>query len=371
VSAIDVVYTAPDAARGAPNKPVTTGLVLDIWDSVEHVKQWLGHDFVAGALRNHNHDGVNSAGIPVGPNLLRNGSFEDDLAGWTETVFSGGTVAISSTTRHHGAKSLAITSTSTANGGGNALIDEFIPVGVDERIQWECYLSASVANVSSRLEAIWYDGDQSQISAVNLINLTNTPTSATLEQNWIAAPSTARFMRLLATGGVPGAGSATGTVFFDGLALRGQRNTATVVVRKTANQVTTSTSFIDASDLNFPVGPGEIWCFEAHLVGQADTSNSHPQWAINGPASPTSFRMTAMQVRSNDDVTESAIVVTAYNSGTATGTGSSGTGVLTRMSGALVNGANAGLLQVRFRRGGGTGGANALANSFLVGWRIQ
>lgn len=204
-----------------PDSPVTTGLITGLRDNVIVVREWLGESFFAGAVQDHNHDGVNSAAIPVGPNLLRNGSFEDDLAGWTPTAFTGGTVAVSTGTRHHGAKSLAITSTSTVNGGGQVLLDQYIPVGAGETIQWSALLSASAINISSRLEVIWYDAAQSQISTNSLIDLTNSPSSVALRYGAIRAPATARFMRVRVNGGVPGAGSATGTIFWDGLQFSG------------------------------------------------------------------------------------------------------------------------------------------------------
>lgn len=221
MAAISKVWVTIADAAVDPDSPVDATLMTGIRDNQIHLREWLGASFVAGAVQDHNHDGANSALIDVGPNLLRNGSFEDDGAGWTITDYSGGSHAFSTSTRHHGAQSLAFTSTSTVNGGGDAVNNNFIPVGGGETLQWEALLSASVANISSRVEMIWYDAAQSQISAVNLLDLTNTPTSLAVRMGSVRAPSTARFAKLKLIGGVPGAGSATGTIFFDGVALKG------------------------------------------------------------------------------------------------------------------------------------------------------
>lgn len=208
--------TIADAAVD-PDSPGDTTLMTGIRDDLVHLREWLGASFFAGAVQDHNHDGSNSALIEVGPNLLRNGSFEEDGAGWTITDYSGGSHAFSTSTRHHGAKSLSFTSTSTANGGGDALSNEFMPIAGPAGQSWGAEISASVANVSSRISVVWYDAAQSQISEVNLYDTTNTPTTKTSLGGIIAPPATARFAKIRVKGGVPGAGSATGTIFFDGV----------------------------------------------------------------------------------------------------------------------------------------------------------
>jgi hypothetical protein len=217
MAAISVTYTAPDAARGAPNKPVTTGLVMDIWNAVEYVKQWLGHSFIGGAVRDHSHDGVDSSLINVGPNYLRNGSFELDELGWTFTNFSGGSRAVSSSNHADGAKSIEFTSTVLANGGGEAVSTEYRSCGANELIPISFWVWASVINVSSRVEIIWYDNTKSQISATTVRQYTSTPTLARFHGEAVYAPANARWNRLRITGGVPALGSATGTVRFDGI----------------------------------------------------------------------------------------------------------------------------------------------------------
>lgn len=200
-----------------PDSPVDTTLMEGIRDDLVHLREWIGASFFAGAVQDHNHDGSNSALIAVGPNLLRNGSFEEGEAGWTVTDYSGGSHAISTSTRHHGAKSLSITSTVTANGGGDALSNEFFPVAEGRTYRVDALLSASGANVSARMQVVWYDAAQSQVSAANVLDVTNAPTVATHFSAPMIAPATARFAKVKVIGGVPGAGSSAGTIFFDGL----------------------------------------------------------------------------------------------------------------------------------------------------------
>lgn len=202
-----------------PDSPVDATLMTGIRDNLVHLREWLGASFFAGAVQNHNHDGANSALIEIGSNYLRNGSFEDGDVAWTFADFSGGSHAISTFTRYHGAKSLAITSTVLANGGGTATSNQFVEIGGSALLEWAAIISGSAANVSSRLEAVWYDAAQAQISASTLFDLTATPTGQTYKRGYVSAPSTARYVRLKATGGVPAAGSSVGTIFFDGIFL--------------------------------------------------------------------------------------------------------------------------------------------------------
>jgi hypothetical protein len=190
-----------------------------IRDDLVHLREWLGAGFTAGAVKDHNHDGVNSALVPIGPNYLRNGSFEDGLAGWSDTVYTGGTIAVSTSVHMDGAQSLAITSTVLANGGGDVVSDEYTPVTEGMSYALSCEIKASVANVSSKIELIWYDDAQAQVSTTAIYSASDTPTSIYRVGDSVVAPSTARWMRVKITGGVPATGSATGTIYFDGLKL--------------------------------------------------------------------------------------------------------------------------------------------------------
>ena len=200
-----------------PDSPGTTTLFTGFRDNLIHLREWLGAGFTAGAVQNHRHDGVDSALVPIGPNLVRNGSFEDGEGGWTFTDFSGGSHAISTSAHRHGAKSAQITSTVLANGGGEALTNEFMTVSETDTLTLKFWMGASVANVSSKLEITWYNNVEASISTSVIQSYTNTPTTLTFHGASVAAPSNARFFKAKITGGIPGSGSATGTITFDGI----------------------------------------------------------------------------------------------------------------------------------------------------------
>ena len=216
MAAITKAFTIINDTAVDPDSPVDTALVTALRDNATHLREWLGASFYAAAAQDHAHDGVTSALVEIGPNLLRNASFESGESGWTFTDYSGGSHAISAAEYIHGVKSLAITSTVLANGGGYAESNEHIPVGGSQFLSFEIWRWASVANISSKCEVVWYDNAKAQISVAAVYSDTNTPTATALVQTGLQAPSTARYARLRVTGGVPGTGTATGTVYFDG-----------------------------------------------------------------------------------------------------------------------------------------------------------
>lgn len=200
-----------------PDSPLDTVLMTAIRDSLVHLREWVGASFTAGAVQDHNHNGINSALIRTGPNMMRNGSFEEDDNGWTVTPFVGGSFSIDTANEMHGAKSLALTSTVIANGGAVALNDEFIPCAPARDILIEFWIKAGGANVSSKAEIVWYDSAQAQISATTIFSSTNTTTVALVNNLRATAPASSAFFKLRLTGGDPGVGAAAGTIYFDGL----------------------------------------------------------------------------------------------------------------------------------------------------------
>lgn len=206
----------PDTAVD-PDSPLDTTLMTALRDNDLHIEEWLGKDYTAA--QNHNHDGTNSALVEIGPNYLRNGSFEDGTTGWSLSNYTGGGNAISTTNQYDGLSSLELTSTVLANGGSQATSNAYISVSGGEARALNFSVQASVANVSSKVEAIWYDKDKAQISTTSIYSSVNTPTTWTRERMGVVAPTAARFMRVRLTGGVPASGGSTGTVRFDGISL--------------------------------------------------------------------------------------------------------------------------------------------------------
>lgn len=198
-----------------PDSPLDTALMTALRDNDIHIEEWLGHDYTAA--QNHNHDGVNSALVEIGPNAIRNGSFEDGLAGWVINNYTGGSHGINTANDMHGAQCLAITSTSAANGGAVALSGEYQSCTNGQDVSITLSYKASAVNVSSRARIIWYDKAKAQISTSDVYSSTNTPTAQQYLTTVLTAPSNARFWRVELVGGVPGAGSAAGTIYFDGI----------------------------------------------------------------------------------------------------------------------------------------------------------
>lgn len=46
-----------------PDSPIDAALMTGIRDDLVNLREWVGNDYVAGAVQNHNHDGANSAAI--------------------------------------------------------------------------------------------------------------------------------------------------------------------------------------------------------------------------------------------------------------------------------------------------------------------
>lgn len=205
-------WTAIADAAVAAGKPLDEPLLTALRDNLVHLEEWLGHSYAAA--QDHNHDGVNSALISVGPNMLRNYGFEEDLTGWSSSLYSGGSVAISSSNDMEGGKAVGITSANVANGGGYVQTGT-VPVGGGVPYRFSVLAKASVPNVSSDAVVIWYNKSLVQISTSQIFVSTSTPTSAALYERVVMAPAAARYALVRLTGGVPGSGSSAGTVYFD------------------------------------------------------------------------------------------------------------------------------------------------------------
>lgn len=219
MTATTKALTVPDDTAIDPDSPVDTILVTSLRDSIVNLDQRAGgNSYPAGrSLQNHNHDGVNSALVEIGPNAIRNGSFEQGEDGWTIADYSGGSHTINTTQEMDGAQCLAMTSTSTANGGGEAVSNEFRSCTGGELIHLKAAIKASVANVSSRIRVIWFNDAKAQISTSTFYSSTSTPTALLIQGGIVSAPAAARWYKLELVGGVPGSGSATGTIYFDGI----------------------------------------------------------------------------------------------------------------------------------------------------------
>jgi hypothetical protein len=351
---VTVADTAVD-----PDSPLDATLMTALAHNQVHLREWIGADFFAGAVKNHIHDGVGSALIAVGGNLLRNGSFEDGESGWTFADFSGGSHAISTSTHRDGAKALQITSTVLANGGGTATSNEYLTIGGRQSVSLKFWLWASVANVSSKAEVIWYDNTQAQISASVVKSFTATPSAPTHHAAVVAAPDSARYYRLRFTGGVPASGTATGSVFVDGvhalspdvegaqaqdgipvgLIKAGSLNQAqgtTIYARAVGQASTTGEANAQCQDPAFPYVCDELRLFASAAVpsGQSVTATLRKNGAdtaltctINGPGQYASITGTPVTFAAGD------LIAVKIVSSAAAGTNTYNATVRTRQPG--------------------------------------
>lgn len=305
MTAITKTFTVIADTAVDPDSPMDTVLVTALRDNDLHLREWLGASYIAGAVQDHNHDGSNSAAIDVGPNYARNGSFESGATGWTFTPYSGGTVATNAINNADGATCLAISSTVLANGGGDALQSGFTAVSGGESYPFRVMSWASAVNISSKAEVIWYDKDQAQISTATLYTTTNTETAIARRYVTLRAPATARYLKVKLTGGIPATGSATGTVYFDGV-VSGVFGTASaepgsLVVASSDSEVTeASTSDVKKKEIQVPLDGRITVSFD--LNGSGGASDAYARLHINGTAVGTQRQLNSGYTTYTEDL---------------------------------------------------------------------
>lgn len=220
-----------------PDSPLDAALMTGMRDDLVHLREWLGAAYTAGAVQDHNHDGSNSALVEIGPNAIRNGSFEDGTNGWTLTPYTGGSIAINTANDMDGTAALAITSTVLANGGGDIVSNAYNTCSGGDVYAFNAAVKASAANISCNAEILWYDKSKSQISVSTIYSSTNTPISKSRIGNALQSPTNARFYKIKLTGGVPAVGSAIGTVYFDGCVASGLASGGVILAQGTISGV--------------------------------------------------------------------------------------------------------------------------------------
>ncbi len=143
--------------------------------------------------------------------------------------------------------------------------------------------------------------------------------------------------------------------------------TQTVVLA--SDLASTSTSFVDATGLSFPVVAFGIYSFVFTVLWKASSTSSGLGLGLTGPASPAHLGM--MQVMpisfSNIDTTfarsyDQAIASSSVNDANAD--------MLATLKGIFVNGANAGTLQLRRKNQGGNVTTTILAGS-ICRWQQE
>ncbi len=122
-----------------------------------------------------------------------------------------------------------------------------------------------------------------------------------------------------------------------------------------STQTTTSTTLVDCTGLSVSVAANSTYQIEGFILFQSTNATNGVGVSLNGPASPTEIAFNTALARSGSSVVSNA---KAYDEFTVMPDVSiANTTYLAVMNGALVNGANAGTLKVRFASE--TGGATA------------
>lgn len=129
--------------------------------------------------------------------------------------------------------------------------------------------------------------------------------------------------------------------------------------RMTADIVATG-SMQNATGLSFAIAAGEVWAFEAVVFVAGGSSGTTFAVQVTGPASPTLVELAAFSGTASSGAT-------AFSSSMGT-TFATSTTSATRISGTIVNGANAGTIQIQFSSGASSE-PTVKAGSRLMAWK--
>lgn len=69
---VSIADTAVD-----PDSPIDAALMTGLRDNDIHLREWLGASYYAGAVQNHNHDGINSANVVLADNSIATSKYID------------------------------------------------------------------------------------------------------------------------------------------------------------------------------------------------------------------------------------------------------------------------------------------------------
>ncbi len=114
----------------------------------------------------------------------------------------------------------------------------------------------------------------------------------------------------------------------------------------TATRSVVGTAFADVTDMALPMAANTNYIFHFCLHFTTNASTTGARFAINGPASPNSFRAGILQPTTTAAANFGS--VTAYNTAIRAATTGSVTAVMAVIDGVFRNGANSGNLQLRF-----------------------
>lgn len=148
--------------------------------------------------------------------------------------------------------------------------------------------------------------------------------------------------------GVPGVKGDTGPTGPTGPAGPAGPAGALPVVKKAADQAIGVAALTDVADLAIPLGAGAVVCFDFLLIYQTAALTTGIQFGVSGPAGVVEF--TALIEIATSLATLNVTQLTALGAGQlTTAVDAANTRRVARIRGAVVNGPNAGTLQVQAR----------------------
>ena len=119
------------------------------------------------------------------------------------------------------------------------------------------------------------------------------------------------------------------------------------IVRKLADQASTSTTFANVTDLSYSINASTTYSIECNFTYITAVTTTALQLSLNGPAAATAIRFA---VRTNTTATAMhSASQSAYDANTNPATGGGATSLPVRLFGTITNGINAGTLAVRMR----------------------
>ena len=237
-----------------------------------------------------------SLGFDEAGGLVPNGSFEIDSDadlvpdGYTLASEAGATNELDTSESTDGAQSFRFTS--SGNGGGSLVTDDFFPVNDADSLRVNVDLRSTVANVRNIVRVEWYDVSQILISNSDAYDSTANPTTYTTQNLVVAPPALARFAKIRLIGIDPTVLLA-GSTYFDRLSVF-----YPAVVTGVFDNITIQNNEIITTNLNGdlnlrPDGTGSVVIdYNGNPVFESEASSVRIRADINTATPPTTESVT-------------------------------------------------------------------------------
>jgi len=247
-----------------------------------------------------------------------NGSFETDTDvdtvpdNWTVIAYTGGSVAIDSTTSTHGTNSLKFTSAGA--GGGMASTDEYYEVEAGEPVGVRFSIISANADTHNKVEVYWYDSSKVYLSTgTSYDEAAANPTSWTRKLTVVTAPATAKYARIVLTG-VAVDSTTHSTTNFDNIELdKGFLGglTSTYTELNVLDGITSNTAELNYLDLT--TGPGTQEASKAVVADANVNTGISKVTQLHIGASGSEVQVTATPTELNYSVGVTSSIQTQLN----------------------------------------------------------